>query len=99
MSHTTVTTEWARAGGGFWRRERGAVLWVRTHFKGASLVEQIGCLRLDIFYKGIFVIQDTYLFDEEMGKQWCDRWVDILIREVDSEEPKGELREMNRRPR
>ena len=76
----SVTTSWARAGFGLWRRERGAILRVREVLNGVTLRDAAGAVRAEVAYDGTTILRD---FDDETAAQaWCDRWADTLIREA-----------------
>lgn len=76
----SVTTSWAHAGFGLWRRERGAILRVREVLNGGNLRDTMGKVRAEVTYDGTTILRD---FDDETAAQaWCDRWADTLIREA-----------------
>lgn len=79
---TAPTTKWERAGFGLWRRERGAILRVRTHMQAFSpLTASVDeSLRLEVTHEGTTVLRDVES-DEAAAMRWCDRWAEILIRE------------------
>jgi hypothetical protein len=75
-----ITTAWARAGFGLWRRERGAILRVREVLNGVDLRGATGSVRAEVAHDGTTILRD---FDDILAAQaWCDRWAATLIREA-----------------
>ena len=76
-----VTTQWARAGFGHWRRERGVLLIARTHLRGTDLAAAVGSIRAEVKRGATTVLRDCE--SEEAARAWCERWAEILLREGD----------------
>jgi hypothetical protein len=76
-----VTTQWARAGIGWWRRERGVLLIARTHLRGTDLAAAVGSIRAEVKRGATTVLRDCE--SEESARAWCERWAEILLREGD----------------
>lgn len=76
-----VTTQWARAGFGHWRRERGVLLIVRTHLRAVDLAATTGAIRAEVSLGSTTVLRDCE--GEEAARAWCERWAEIMLREGD----------------
>ena len=76
-----VTTQWARAGIGWWRRECGAKLIARTHLRAVDLAAAVGSTRAEVSLGATTVLRDCE--SEEAARAWCERWAEILLREGD----------------
>ena len=76
-----MTTQWERAGFGWWRRERGAIMRARGVQLGAYVVDPSGLSRAEVQLGPTTVLRDCE--SEEAARAWCERWAEILIREGD----------------
>lgn len=76
MMNGPQTTEWERAGFGLWRRLNGVVLRVKER-NGEVEAEVDGRKLSDtspmLWCRGL---------DETTAKQWCEKWANIVVREL-----------------
>ena len=82
-----VTTQWARAGFGHWRRERGVLLIARTHLRAVDLAAATGSIRGEVQHDGTTITKD--LNNEAEARAWCERWVKVVIDESEKSDPQA----------
>ena len=76
-----ATTEWALGMGGWWRRERGAVLRVRTRSLPPRDEDAVWTCEVDLRR----VDEDAPFLTSNDGKtapdarRWCDAWAAVMI--------------------
>ena len=76
-----ATTEWALGMGGWWRRERGAVLRVRTRSLPPRDDDAVWTCEVDLRR----VAGDAPFLTNHNGKtapdarRWCDAWAAVMI--------------------
>lgn len=78
---TGATTHWARAGFGWWRRERGVLMIARTHLRAVDLAATTGAIRGEVSLGSTAVLRDCE--SGEAARAWCERWAEIMLREGD----------------
>lgn len=79
MTPASKSTQWQRAGFGWWRREGAAVLRVRTHRGVQSLASAFESLTAEVSLDGVMVLSDRGLATESAAQAWCERWARVLI--------------------
>jgi hypothetical protein len=77
------TTEWALGMGGWWRRERGAILRVRTRAmpprdEDETWTAEVDCRRRSIDAPTLYNSNGR---TAAFAKAWCDQWVGVVLRE------------------
>ena len=83
----TVTTHWARAGFGWWRRERGVLMIVRTHLRAVDLAAATGSIRGEVQHDGTTIMKN--LDNEAEARAWCERWAKVIIDESEKSDPQA----------
>ncbi len=79
-----ATTEWALGMGGWWRRERGAVLRVRTRSLPPRDEDAVWTCEVDLRR----VAEDAPFLTSNaehpaaLARFWCDQWVAVMLREL-----------------
>ena len=79
----TVTTQWARAGFGWWRRERGVLMIARTHLRAFDLAAVTG----EVQHDGTTITKN--LGNEAEARAWCERWAKVVIDESEKNDPQA----------
>lgn len=83
MKHAD-TTEWALGMGGWWRRERGAILRVRTRAmpprdEDAAWTCEIDLRNVDLDAPYLTSFAEATATD---ARAWCDRWAETMLRAI-----------------
>lgn len=85
--NATVTTQWARAGFGWWRRERGVLMIARTHLRAVDLAAATGSIRGEVQHDGTTIMKD--LDNEAEARAWCERWAKVVVDESEKSDPQA----------